>query len=87
VIHGVLAEAVCGRDVLDVPGCWHAMQQRIRNLGRPGIVSCALSAVDIALWDAAARRHGLPVCRLLGRVHDGVPLYASGGFTTTATRG
>jgi L-alanine-DL-glutamate epimerase-like enolase superfamily enzyme len=66
----------------DVPACWVAMQRRVRNLGRPGLVSCAMSAVDIALWDLAARLFGLPLTRLLGRVHDTVPLYASGGFTS-----
>src|SRR4051812_12420992 len=55
LIHGVLSAAIRGRDVLDMSACWHAMQRHVRNLGRVGLVSCALSAVDIALWDAAAR--------------------------------
>ncbi|GHF96866.1 MULTISPECIES: enolase C-terminal domain-like protein [Amycolatopsis] len=82
LIEGVLADAVRGRPVLDVPACWAAMQHAIRNLGRAGLVSCAMSAVDIALWDAAARSLELPVSRLLGRVHDEVAVYGSGGFTT-----
>ncbi|EOD69952.1 enolase C-terminal domain-like protein [Amycolatopsis vancoresmycina] len=82
LVEGVLAEAVRGRPVLDVPACWTAMQHAIRNLGRAGLVSCAMSAVDIALWDAAARSLGLPVSRLLGRVHDEAAVYGSGGFTT-----
>ncbi|NEE02037.1 enolase C-terminal domain-like protein [Phytoactinopolyspora halotolerans] len=82
IIHGSLADVVLGRPLLDVPGCWLAMQHRIRNDGRPGLVSCAMSAVDIALWDAAAKTVGVPVSRLLGRVHNRVPVYASGGFTT-----
>ena len=55
-----LASAISGVDVLDVPAAWQAMQHAIRNLGRPGLVSCAMSAVEIALWDAAARLLGLP---------------------------
>ncbi len=82
LVEGVLADAVRGRPVLDVPACWTAMQHAIRNLGRPGLVSCAMSALDVALWDAAARAAGLPLCRLLGRVHESVPVYGSGGFTT-----
>ncbi|MFB9685015.1 enolase C-terminal domain-like protein [Amycolatopsis plumensis] len=82
LIEGVLAAAVRGRPVLDVPACWAAMQHAIRNLGRAGLVSCAMSAVDIALWDAAARSLELPVSRLLGRVHDEVAVYGSGGFTS-----
>ncbi|NAS20803.1 hypothetical protein GT755_03785 [Herbidospora sp. NEAU-GS84] len=49
--------------------------------GRPGLVSCAISAVDIALWDAAARSVGLPLCRLLGRSGT-----SNGSPTTTASR-
>ena len=82
VVEGVLAPVVVGRSAADVPACWHAMQREVRNVGRPGLVSCAMSALDIALWDLAARLLGLPLARLLGRVHDSVPLYASGGFTT-----
>jgi L-alanine-DL-glutamate epimerase-like enolase superfamily enzyme len=82
LVHGRLAGAILGRDVRDVAACWHAMQRGIRNLGRPGLVSCAMSAVDIALWDAAARAYGVPVSTLLGRLHDDVPLYGSGGFTS-----
>jgi L-alanine-DL-glutamate epimerase-like enolase superfamily enzyme len=77
-----LTPVIKGRPLLDVPALWTAMQRQIRNLGRPGLMSCALSAVDIALWDAAARHLNIPLCRLLGRVHDDVALYGSGGFTT-----
>lgn len=82
LIEGKLADAIGGRDVLDVPGCWEAMRAQIRNLGRPGLVSCAMSAVDVALWDVAARLLDVPVSRLLGRVHEAVDVYGSGGFTT-----
>lgn len=82
LIEGVLASAVDGRDVMDVPAAWEAMQRAIRNHGRPGLVSCAMSAVETALWDAAARLAGLPLCRLLGRARETAAVYGSGGFTT-----
>lgn len=82
VIETVLASAVRGRDVLDVPAAWQAMRRAIRNDGRPGLVSCAMSAVEIALWDAAARLCGLALSRFLGRAHDSVAVYGSGGFLT-----
>jgi L-alanine-DL-glutamate epimerase-like enolase superfamily enzyme len=80
LITGKLAPVIEGQE-LDVPARWVDMRREIRNLGRPGLVSCAMSAVDIALWDAAARCLDLPVSRLLGRVRADVPLYGSGGFT------
>ncbi|WP_116202870.1 enolase C-terminal domain-like protein [Amycolatopsis circi] len=82
LIEGKLASAIVGMPVLDPPACWTAMQHAIRNLGRPGLVSCALSAVDIAIWDASARLLDVPLSRLLGRVHDEVDVYGSGGFTS-----
>jgi L-alanine-DL-glutamate epimerase-like enolase superfamily enzyme len=73
---------VLGRDVRDSAGCWEAMVRRIRNLGRPGIASMAIAAIDIALWDTKARALDLPLHRLLGSVRDVVPIYGSGGFTS-----
>jgi L-alanine-DL-glutamate epimerase-like enolase superfamily enzyme len=54
----------------------------VRNIGRPGAVAMAISAVDAALWDLKARLLNLPLVTLLGSVRDGVPVYGSGGFIT-----
>lgn len=77
-----LAEVVRGLDALDVPAAWAAMVHAIRNLGRPGIASSAIAAVDIALWDLKARLLDLPLVGLLGAVREAVPVYGSGGFTS-----
>jgi L-alanine-DL-glutamate epimerase-like enolase superfamily enzyme len=82
LIEGELAAAVAGRGVLDTGAAWQAMVRAIRNLGRPGLASYAISAVDTALWDLKATLLGLPVSRLLGANRDEVPVYGSGGFTT-----
>jgi L-alanine-DL-glutamate epimerase-like enolase superfamily enzyme len=82
LIEGKLAAAIAGRDVFETSGAWQAMVRAIRNLGRPGLASCAISAVDTALWDLKATLLGLPVSRLLGQARDEVPIYGSGGFTT-----
>lgn len=81
-IDDVLAEVVRGLPILDVPGAWGSMVRAVRNHGRPGLVSCALSAVDTALWDLKGRLLGVPVCHLLGQSRTEVPIYGSGGFTT-----
>ena len=49
LIKDLLAGVVLGRDAMAVSGAWAAMVHAIRNLGRPGIVSMAISAVDAAL--------------------------------------
>jgi L-alanine-DL-glutamate epimerase-like enolase superfamily enzyme len=82
LIKDTLAPVVHGRDVMDVPGCWAAMVHAIRNLGRPGISSMAISAVDVALWDLKARLLEVSLVTLLGAAHDAVPVYGSGGFTS-----
>jgi L-alanine-DL-glutamate epimerase-like enolase superfamily enzyme len=82
LIRGVLAEVVVGADPLDVPRAWAGMVDAVRNLGRPGIASMAIAAVDTALWDLKARLLDLPLCRLLGMVHDEAAVYGSGGFTS-----
>jgi L-alanine-DL-glutamate epimerase-like enolase superfamily enzyme len=82
LISDYLAEFLKGHDAMDVPGCWNTMVRRIRNLGRPGISSMAISAVDTALWDLKARLLRLPLVKLLGAVRRSVPIYGSGGFTS-----
>jgi L-alanine-DL-glutamate epimerase-like enolase superfamily enzyme len=46
----------------------------------PWAMAAALSAVDIALWDAFGHEQGQPVWRLLGGATDQAPVYASGGL-------
>lgn len=82
VVHDVLAGAVTGRPLAGVREAWQAMVAAVRNIGRPGVAASAISAVDVALWDLAARREGLPLTRLLGACRAAVPVYGSGGFTS-----
>ena len=77
-----LAEAVEGCDAFAVDAAHEAMGRALRNVGRPGLAWCALSAVDIALWDLKARLLDLPLALLLGGARDQVPIYGSGGFCT-----
>jgi L-alanine-DL-glutamate epimerase-like enolase superfamily enzyme len=83
VVDEVLEPAVLGggdRSAADVPGAYAAMVAAVRNIGRPGVASTAVSAADTALWDLKARLLGLPLADLLGRVRPAVPAYGSGGF-------
>jgi L-alanine-DL-glutamate epimerase-like enolase superfamily enzyme len=86
VVRNDLAPVVTHRDALAVRAAWSAMVRQLRNIGRPGVAGMALSAVDVALWDLAARIQGLPLHVLLGAEHEAVPVYGSGGFTTYTDR-
>ena len=87
LVDDVLREAAVGADPMDVPGTWEAMVRAIRNQGRPGVVSMAISAVDAALWDLKARILDVPLVSLLGAARDEVEVYGSGGFTSLTDDG
>jgi L-alanine-DL-glutamate epimerase-like enolase superfamily enzyme len=78
----VLAPLVEGADVFAGERSWQALLRAVRNPGRQGVAATAISAVDAALWDLRARLLKVPLCDLLGRARDRVPIYGSGGFTS-----
>jgi L-alanine-DL-glutamate epimerase-like enolase superfamily enzyme len=92
--HEVGGEATCelinrnmtprliGRNPLETEAIWHEFFHYLRGVGRKGLMFCALSAVDTALWDLKGKIVGLPICRLLGSNTTRVPVYASGGWTS-----
>src|SRR5439155_3328198 len=82
LIEEKLRDVVVGRDPMDTAAAWEAMVRSIRNVGRPGVASMAIAAVDTALWDLKARVLRQPLARLIGMFREEVPLYGSGGFTS-----
>jgi L-alanine-DL-glutamate epimerase-like enolase superfamily enzyme len=81
-IEDALAPVVMPRDAMETAFIWRAMIDKVRNIGRPGLASCAIAAVDVALWDLKARLLGLPLADLFGGSSRPVAIYGSGGFTT-----
>lgn len=86
LIRETLADVATGADAMSPTAAYFAMWRRIRNLGRPGICSMAISAVDCALWDLKAKLLDLPLVTLLGQVREAAPVYGSGGFTSYSDR-
>ena len=86
LIRDLLSGVVTRRDAMAPQASWNAMVSLTRNLGRPGIVSMAISAVDIALWDLKAQLLDVPLVTLLGAVRNAAPIYGSGGFTSYSER-
>jgi L-alanine-DL-glutamate epimerase-like enolase superfamily enzyme len=82
LVDELLADEIAGSDPMDVPGAWLRMVRKIRNVGRPGVASCAIAAVDTALWDLKARLLDRPLALVLGMARDAAPIYGSGGFTS-----
>src|ERR1700757_1838197 len=82
LIEDKLRPLVEGADVANISSLWRRMMIHTRNLGHSGITAMAISAVDTALWDLKARLLKIPLCELIGKVRDEVPLYGSGGVTS-----
>ncbi|MCP4381467.1 MAG: mandelate racemase/muconate lactonizing enzyme family protein [Hyphomicrobiales bacterium] len=78
VIDGGLAPLLAGEDPRRVGECWQAMKAHTWWYGEGGIAALAISAVDMALWDIAAKDAGKPLHALFGEVaHQTLPACAS----------
>src|SRR5258705_10028194 len=65
-------------DVEGIPGFMDRIQRNLNLFGRYGITMFAISGLDIALWDLAARVKGGPLHRLIGASKRArIPAYAS----------
>ena len=66
-----------GKDPEPIVSLMDEAQRGFHGFGRGGPVLYALSAIDIALWDLAAKRAGAPLYRLLGGTGGRLDCYAS----------
>jgi 3,6-anhydro-L-galactonate cycloisomerase len=69
---------VLGRDATDIRGLWDLIWQRLLYVGRGGLASFAIAAIDVALWDLYGVREGKPLYALLGAEPREIPAYGSG---------
>jgi L-alanine-DL-glutamate epimerase-like enolase superfamily enzyme len=83
----MIAPRAIGRDATAVEAIWHDGWRATVTAGRGGIAMMAISALDIALWDAVGKRAGLPLHRLWGHFRSEIPAYGSGCFRTTGGDG
>jgi len=82
LIHGELGEVVKDADAMAPAAAYMTMWKKVRNTGRAGVCSMAISAVDCAIWDLKARLLDVPLATLLGPMRTHIPVYGSGGFTS-----
>ena len=82
LIQDRFAKLLVAYDAMSIPKRWSDMVTSTKNIGRSGISSTAISAVDIALWDLKAKLLDTPLAMLLGLARPSIPAYGSGGFTT-----
>ena len=78
MIDSDLAPFIIGQDGAQVEELNAQMRQYIHYVGRGGIAAFAISALDIALWDARCRRQNLPLWRAAGAASNTCKVYRGG---------
>ena len=79
-IHEMLAPLLLGEDAREVEALWDRMWRATFIQGRMGITVMAMSALDMALWDAVGRAEEKPLWKLWGGRPDALPIYGSGCY-------
>jgi L-alanine-DL-glutamate epimerase-like enolase superfamily enzyme len=74
-----LAPLLVGADPLRVEHLWARMWVP-KLVGRRGMTTRAISAIDIGLWDIRGKVAGMPLWKLLGGFRERVPTYIAGGY-------
>ncbi|OUM44944.1 L-talarate/galactarate dehydratase [Arthrobacter sedimenti] len=76
-----IADNLLGEDPNDIGRVYQKLLWAGASVGRSGVATQAIAALDIALYDLKAKRAGLPLAKLLGSYRDSVQTYnTSGGF-------
>jgi L-alanine-DL-glutamate epimerase-like enolase superfamily enzyme len=73
-----LAPLLIGRDAAAIDDLWALMWRHLLFVGRGGLASFAIAALDIALWDLRGLREGKPLYALLGATSRPIRAYGSG---------
>lgn len=73
-----LAPALLGQDGSDVEGLFDFMEWHIHYVGRGGIASFAISAIDIALWDIRCKKAQQPLWKMAGGAGKSCQAYCGG---------
>jgi D-arabinonate dehydratase len=79
-VQEMLKPLLIGQDTREVEALWQRMWESTFIQGRMGITVMAMSALDVALWDAVGRSENKPLWQLWGGQPDALPIYGSGCF-------
>ncbi|MBB4189784.1 L-alanine-DL-glutamate epimerase-like enolase superfamily enzyme [Sinorhizobium terangae] len=78
LIDDYCGKMLVGQDPRHVERLWSFLYGQLHRSGTGGINTLALGAIDIALWDIAAKSYNVPLHRLLGARRESIPTYGSG---------
>ena len=72
------SHALVGKDGTDIEGIYDFLEWHIHYVGRGGIASFAISAVDIALWDIRCKKLKQPLWKVAGGANNSCKAYCGG---------
>ncbi|MCF2946748.1 mandelate racemase/muconate lactonizing enzyme family protein [Paraglaciecola aquimarina] len=78
LLHDEMRPLLTGKDASQIDEIWDKLQWEYHYVGRGGILSFAISAMDIALWDIKCKRLGQPLWQVAGGASNKTNCYAGG---------
>ncbi|MEE2773844.1 MAG: mandelate racemase/muconate lactonizing enzyme family protein [Pseudomonadota bacterium] len=69
---------ILGRNPDEIEEVNEALQWHLHYVGRGGIASFAISAIDVALWDLRGKQLELPLWKMAGGAHNKCKAYCGG---------
>ncbi|MDQ6664057.1 MAG: twin-arginine translocation signal domain-containing protein, partial [Acidobacteriota bacterium] len=73
------SKLLIGKDPFDIERLWDTLWRSSMYYDRAGIGTCAISGVDLALWDLVGNALGMPVYKLIGgETKTRIPAYCTG---------
>jgi len=75
-----LGEMIIGEDPLRIEAITQKLRGAAASAGPAGILTLAISAIDMALWDIKGKFFGQSLAAMLGDLRERVPTYASGAL-------
>ncbi len=73
-----LAPFLIGKDPECVFQLWNSLNWRVHYVGKGGVASFAVAALDVALWDIGGRKRGLPLWKMAGGAGRTAKAYGGG---------
>jgi L-alanine-DL-glutamate epimerase-like enolase superfamily enzyme len=78
-----LGELMIGEDPLRIDALTQKLRTAAGSCGPAGILTLAISGIDLALWDIKGKFLGQSLGAMLGGLRETVPAYASGALVRT----
>ncbi|KAA1155397.1 mandelate racemase/muconate lactonizing enzyme family protein [Pseudoalteromonas sp. FUC4] len=78
LLNDEIKPGLIGQNSMSIMAIWDKLQWDLHYVGRGGLLSFAISAVDIALWDIKCKRLNAPLWQVAGGSSDQTKCYAGG---------